>query len=313
MKKNLYLIATVLVLFTCLPARGQFLNKLQKQIERKSEEHALKEADKAADKGLDKAADAIWKSIEEQEKENSGDTTSSGSGNAGHQAGFPFSVNSGEPVPVEDQYTFDTRVAYQFSAENPDNKQEEAIMDMISWYGEGKEYSATRIKVSQNEQPLNVLTIFDLKNEAMIVIMEDQKMAQVMSTKEMNVEEESSADDSNVPVDKPEIKKTGRTKKILGYTCYEYEMKDKDTEGTFWIAPDAKVYSAGLFKGGVFGKDSPDIILPEDQQGMLMEMNAVVTNEDGEKSNIKLVVKSIDKKSMTINMADYQKMNLGMH
>jgi len=155
MKKNLCLIIVVFSIFSFIPAEGQFLNKLQRQIQRKSEEHALKEADKAADKGLDKAAEAIWKSIEE--KENSGDTTSSGSGDAGHDVNFSLNINSGAPVPVEDHYAFDTRVAYQFSAENPDNREEEPIMDLISWYKEGKQYSATRIKASENGQPLNVL------------------------------------------------------------------------------------------------------------------------------------------------------------
>jgi len=305
MKTTLYLIITGLILFAHQPVNGQFLDKLRRQVERKSEEHAIKEADKAADKGLDKAADAIWNSIEENEKKDSSDTTSNESDSF---AKIMSQIGTGPPVHIAKSYSFDTQVAYEIRSDNNESKDEEVVMDMISWYKEGKNYTATKIKSTQDGQSVNVTTILDIENEAMIMVMEDQKMAQLISTKgttdeiaEENVELENSA----------KFKKTGRTKKILGYTCHEYETHSNDTDATFWIAPNAKIYSAGLFQGGMFGQDKPDIDIPKDQQGMLMEMNAIVNDSNGKKSNMKIIVKNIDKKSITINMDDYQKMNFG--
>ncbi len=311
MKKHLYPVLAIMAIYIYMPAQSQFLKKLHKQPEQKSEEQVSEEADSADTKGFKKKVKSIWGGIFQENEDETGaadDTSSEEPGDV--NTGFPMGSNA--KVPVEDQYSFDTRVVYQFTTENPDSK-EKVDMDIISWYKEGAEYSATRIQSATDQQSINVLTILDMKNKAMIMIMEDQKMAQVISTKGMDVDEADGQNDTANPEDKPTIRKTGRTKKILGYTCYEYEMKSKDTEGTFWIAPEAKVYSAGMFKGGMFGEDSPSVIIPENQQGMLMEMNAVVTGEDGKKSDIKLIVKSIDKKSMTINMADYQKMSFGMN
>ncbi len=311
MKKHFYPVMVLLAVFVYLPASGQFLNKLQKKLKGNKEEPAQQEEKKEDDKGINKALKSIFGVPEDSESEDGTEADSTAPGQP--NMGFGFGMGSGEPVPVEDRYIFDTRVVYQMTADNHDSKKEDVTMDMISWFEEGADYSATRIKTSQDQQPLNVLTIIDTKNEAMIVILEDQKMAQVMSTKNMKEEGSGSGQgEPSTPGDKPTIRKTGRTKKILGYTCYEYEIKDKDTEGTFWIAPEAKVYSGGMFKGNIFGNDSPSIAIPEDQQGMLMEMNTVVTDEDGKKSNIKLIVKSIDRKSMTVNMDDYQKMNIGL-
>lgn len=309
MKKILYFITIAIVVVSFQPVKGQLLNKLRKQVERKSEEHALKEADKAADKGLDKAADAIWDAIEEEEKETKDpdDTTSTSASSEPDSFAKIMSVNSGPPVQVADSYSFDTRVAYEMTVEGAGPNEENMVMEMVSWYWDGKNYSANKIRANQGGQPMDILTVFDMDNEVMIIIMEEQKMAQMMSTK--GLEEQAQVDDATQ--NDVKIKKTGRSKKILGYTSYEYEMQNGDTQGTFWIAPDAKVYSASMFKGGMFGNDGPDINLPKDQQGMLMEMNAVVTDDEGKKSNMKLLVKSIDKKSMTINLSDYQKMNLG--
>lgn len=303
MKNTFLIIFAGLIFFAYQPVNGQLLNKLRRQAERKSEEHALKEADKAADKGLDKAADAIWGAIEGEEDKS--DTTSEGSD---HNVNFNLQIGGGTPAPTESSYTFDTQVAYQFIVEDPESKDEETIMDLISWYQEGKEYTATKMHVTNDEQPINVLTIFDLKNESMIMIMEDDKIAQVISTKEKSEEPTNNhvQGDSNTT-----FKKTGRTKKILGYTCYEYKMHNEDADGTFWIAPDAKVHSATLFQGGIFGKEAPELDIPKDQQGMLMEMNSVVTDSDGKKTNMKILIKSIDKKNLKINMSDYQKMSLG--
>ncbi len=305
MKTTLYLIITGLILFAYQPVNGQFLDKLRRQVERKSEEHAIKEADKAADKGLDKAADAIWNSIEENEKKDPSDTTTNQSDSFGK---IMSHLSTGPPVNISEKYAFDTQVAYEIRSDNNETKNEEVVMDMISWYKEGKNYTATKIKSTQNGQSVNVTTILDIENEAMIMVMEDQKMAQLISTK--GTTDEMTQDDVD-PDNNPKLKKTGRTKKILGYTCHEYETHTNDSDGTFWIAPNAKVYSAGLFQGGIFGQDKPDIDIPKDQQGMLMELNATVTDSDGKKSNMRIIVKSIDKKSITINMDDYQKMNFG--
>ncbi|MGB3607758.1 MAG: hypothetical protein WBA19_11425, partial [Psychroserpens sp.] len=65
--------------------------------------------------------------------------------------------------------------------------------------------------------------------------------------------------------DLSKIKKTGKTKTILGATCYEYIMTDKDVTAQYWAAPSIQLpnwfgQDTGVFEGYImaFSMDSKD-------------------------------------------------------
>lgn len=91
--------------------------------------------------------------------------------------------------------------------------------------------------------------------------------------------------------DYTKLQKTGNTKTILGATCYEYAMADKDVKINFWVAPSVKLSNWFIQDTGVI-------------DGYIMEY-AVQSNEGNMTSTTVAIKENINK---TINPKEYKKM-----
>lgn len=101
-------------------------------------------------------------------------------------------------------------------------------------------------------------------------------------------------------IDKTSIKKTGRTKTILGYSCDEYEARHEDGIGSIWATKSAILPLKGTYAPmlGMAGEKS--II-----NGFILEMN--FTSKNNEKTSITVTeVKKDD--NLTINPNNYRNM-----
>ena len=157
---------------------------------------------------------------------------------------------------------------------------------------------------------MNMTTILDYENDAMIMIMEDQKMAQVMSmdmlTKNIKTNKENGETQSEMS-----LSKTGKTKDILGHNCEEYMVSSEDMNGTLWIAPEMETFNHSIFKN--MGNQSfASNTQFADLKGMMMEMDMQVKEGKGKKeSDMKMNIVSINEQSTDIAMANYRTINLG--
>ncbi len=216
-----------------------------------------------------------------------------------------------EDVPIESVYKFDTSVTYRMESV-ADNKPVSIDYNML--FSKNNNYMATKMQNINSEEmkgksgAMQMTTILDDKNQAMIMLMEDQKIAQVISMekiKDVAVNEDS--EETDIETSKPNIKKTGRTKKILGYQCDEFETITEDGKSLVWITKELSVYHKNMFSnlnkslGGDQFNNYPDAA-----KGLMMEMH--FESKNGEKSNMKII--DINKKSTEISTDGYQFMNL---
>lgn len=221
-------------------------------------------------------------------------------------------MQSGADIPIEDVYKFNTHVMMQMTVE--DNKKPVTI-DYSMWFSDNASYMATEMKnidskkSKSNSMPEGMLTIMDDKNQAMVIIMEEQKMAQIISMEKIkDIADQEKLENEVIDTSIPEIKKTGRTKKILEYNCEEFETVTAEGKVTLWITKDIRLFQKNMFAnlnkslgGNPFQK------IPEAAKGFMMEMHFENTH-NGERSS--MYVKSISKKAKSINMKAYQSMNL---
>ena len=281
-------------------ADAQFLKKLKKRVQQAAEETVIdKTAEKAAQE-TGKAMDSLLEIDPDYQAKNEEQLQN-------------MYLQSGEEIPIDEVYSFNTNVVYQMKNIS-DNKP--TTIDYSMWFSESENYMASEMKnikskeTNDKQMPNGMITIIDDKNQAMIVIMEEQKIAQIISMskiKEIAIEEEEEEGEiSKTSI--PKINKTGKSKKILGYHCEEFSTLTEDGKISFWITQDLKFYQKNMFLNmskSLGGNEFQNI--PDAAQGFMMEMH-YENKSKNEKGS--MVVTGISKNIKTINTKDYQMMNL---
>ena len=102
--------------------------------------------------------------------------------------------------------------------------------------------------------------------------------------------------DDKMPANSEDLKKTGASKSILGYTCYEYKYANSNSAISIWATKNfpsnnKNITMLGLGKTGVV-------------EGFVLEIDYKADNET---ANLK-VVKYNRNKSVTINTSEYKSM-----
>ena len=216
----------------------------------------------------------------------------------------------GETIPIEDSYAFDQTVTYKMEMTG-DGKP--SIVNYEMWFSNNAEYMATRVEGNESpdsrDMPSSMLSILDEKNKAMVIIMKEQKMAQVLSMdkiKDLAIEENMK---DSVETNFNSIKKSGRTKKILGHTCEEFISTNDSNTFSFWITEELDLFQKNMFfnLSKSLGGNSFDTI-PDEAKGFMMEMH-FENAENNEKTTMTVI--DIQSTKNTINMNEYQLMNLG--
>jgi len=276
---------------------AQFLKKLKKRVQQAAEETIIdKTAEKAAQE-TGKKMDSLLEIDPNYKAKN-------------QEQLQKMLMQTGEKIPVEEVYSFNTNVVYQM---NFISYNKPSTIDYSMWFSNDENYMASEMKnitsgkTKDKQMPMGMITIIDDKNKAMIMILEGQKIAQVISMdkiKEIAIEEEGESLDTSFP----NIKKTGKSKNILGYYSEEFTSQTEDERMSFWVTQDVKLYQKNMFLnmseslGGIKFED-----IPNAAKGFMMEMH-FENKSNGEKGS--MVVTSISKKAKTILIKDYQLMNL---
>jgi len=324
--KTYFLIVTFLLgTLMSVPVEGQtFLEKMAKKAaekaEKKAEQKAEEKAEEKIDEQIDKGLNAAEESMQDQ---NDQDAHKKGT-EADQQKRLSDLMSkmgmSSEPVDVEEAYTFQSSITM-----NVKNYEKDGTLqsdgDIISFVTPGEEtfaYEFVEGEMHASNRDQKGVFIMDFKNEATIILSDDKGkktgiiygMKGFMDQAQMDEDEDAEAwEDETTPPDSPlgdpNVKKTGRSKSILGYKCEEYRYEDENDITHFWITKeykwDSKDFMSNVFKTSLYSRGMP--------WGFLMESEAL-DKESGEKSMY--TVKDIDKNAnKTFRLSDYQLTNLG--
>jgi hypothetical protein len=108
---------------------------------------------------------------------------------------------------------------------------------------------AGKLRMDMNAEGHQMSTIMDMANLEMLMLMPEQQMYMVMPMKKPVQQAMEKQGDATT-----DITRTGKTEKILGYTCDQLLVTDK-AKGTvteLWLAPDLGMFM-GLGGGGPMG------------------------------------------------------------
>ena len=290
---------TLLISLLCFNStQAQLLKKLKKRVQEATEDVIVDKAAEKAAQETGKAMDSLLQIDPDYQPYSEAQLQQ-------------FMVQDSSDLPMEAIYVFNTSVTYQMEFSSKDNS---SIVDYGMWFSENENYMGTQVKnirskeKNQQDMPASMLSVIDEKNQTMIIFMEDQKMAQVLSMekiKEISVEEN---EEENTNTDFEGLKKTGKTKKILGYTCEEFVAVNDENNFSIWITDELELFQKSMFYSineSLGGNTFRNI--PKDAEGFMMEMHFenLVNGEKG-----KMIVTEINKQSKSINTSEYQYMNL---
>ncbi len=204
----------------------------------------------------------------------------------------PEPTTPAEKGKYKDEYTFLQTVTYE-TVELDSKKQDKTKTS----------YSINNSTILSQSEDGKTTTIFDFENETMLTIDEKNKTATALSTKWATNMAANQMKKNEEKYGVATITKTGNTKKILGYDCVEYEVKDNENRYLNWITTDIKAdYSkimGSLNKSANVKNASNEL----NNQGVTMEVTTF--NKKGEPATrmtmIEYKVETIVKK-----LSDYQ-------
>lgn len=256
---------------------AQFLKRLQKRVEKSAEEAVIRKAEKKTAQTVDKSVDKIFD--------------------------VNFSKESIDPSVLPASYDFEWKYKLQM-------KTKKGTFDMTYFLKPNAKYFGSKPEFKEKRRGMDMFMVMDQDIEAITLFMnsDGKKSGHIMPSisKEAidNAENEQLTKDMN-------YKKLG-TKTILGYKCQGFQIENKDTKMTMYVALNAPV-SFNQVYGGT-NKDAlpkgfdPKWLKGTDNNGLMMEL--IYVNKKNKKHNATMTCLELTKEAHTITTGDYEFINL---
>ncbi len=129
---------------------------------------------------------------------------------------------------LPDKYDFNLGVTYETSSGKNGSFRKGEQMGL--WFSKG-EYAGM-----ESPKQKGFFMVMDVKDQKMITLMTDQKMAMVMDLAKMKEKmktQQKEEDQADV-----KVTKTGKTATILGYKCEEYQVDSESSTALVWITKE---------------------------------------------------------------------------
>lgn len=182
------------------------------------------------------------------------------------QTGFP---GVSEDCNVQKNYHFQNEAVYKISTSM---KTGEALNMMMNMYF-ADSAAIMGMTMSSDENPMlnGTRTIVNMKDSNLIILMEfgGMKKGMCMDLNSAMGKKEIEKQKAKAP-DFTKFKKTGKTRKIIGYNCEEYTYSDKNTDMAVWISTEIKDFQSGF---GGFGGGQSGVVMPTGMDGMALAFN----------------------------------------
>lgn len=311
LSKSIFLVT--ISLFGVQIACGQsFLDRVKQKTKEKMEQRLDEKLDKELDKGLDKIENSIDSMANGNVEDETVQTRDQIMQNRMDKMMKGLGM-SGEPVPVENSYSFNQLI--QMQIEMYDNSEKKTshgeFITHLNPSTANLAYEVVSTDFGDSEQGFFII---DTKNKAIVLLndKEGKKTGIVygMGTfmDDMKNYESEDTEDAEVPdvgLLNPNLSKTGKTKTIAGFKCQQYLYNDDDTESEFWITDeletDTRDFFSTLFKTSVYTNGMG--------YGYVME-SASKDKTTGNRSSMK--VTKVDRHSnASFNLSSYEITNLG--
>ncbi len=285
-------IAFILCILFFLPeGEAQILNRLKRKVERAAEKKVEEEFDKALAKKVD---EEFEKDSTQRDGGEYGGYDRTESALADAIAGKYMENFDMSDVELPESYEFELTIAYEIQTEDEDPVNMSFVIAP-----EGEKYMGfTGIEQGQEFQYM----VWDLERNVFVMYQEQDGKKSLM--KLPNFASIAEADqEKQMEASEMEIRKTGETKTILGYTCEKYIIEDDKTYGEAWIAADFP-YSYERFSALVSTQmKTPGYSELSEQQGYALEM---LTREKKKKAKTTIMkVIDIDESGFKIDNSEY--------
>ncbi len=212
---------------------------------------------------------------------------------------------------AKDSYNFDAFI--EMTITNYDTKGKEGESGKYISYidADSPDYA---IAFADDDKEEEMLMIFDTENQLMLTLInsDGEKTGFAVAYTEDQIEaikegSEVEENDSEVESDSYDVKKTGKTKKILGYKCEEYVTEDENSMVSIWVTDDlGKNIDKAFMKNSNF---SGLFMYAHYTDGFVMEY--VIEEKDDHEKTV-MTVTDIDVKNETrIKTTGYTIMNTG--
>ncbi len=325
MKRNYYFLLLLPLLFISVDVWGQGLleraaKRATQRLESKTEERLNQKVDRSIDKSLDEVESSL-KNEDSSTRPSSRSNTDERNSDAQVQ-GIESLMSKfglgGEPIKHEDVYTFQS--VLRINIQNYKGSGELATDgEFVTYLPNHNNYMAYEFVSgdlqSQGAGQGKGTIIIDTKNQSSVILTsdDDNKSGLVYNLNSWNnltnIEEEYSyAGDDKEGYSEYSgngFKKTGRTKKILGYNCEEWKFTENEGESKMWITKGLKADSRH-FLSSVFNSVPTAYGYPE---GFVME-SEFVDFDSGEK-NIMQVTEINNNAKVIFDLAQYEIINFG--
>ena len=263
------------------------INKAKEKLEQKAEEKVEQKVDEKIDQEIEKLEE---KNRKEGEQGTPRETSEERSQR--RMQGILKGIGvTGEPVPFDDAYTFSTKIQMHLETFDKSGKK---ISDgeFITYMNPKEANFAYEVVSGDIGSKGKGIFILDFKNKASIILSdEDGKKTGLVYGLNFMVDENAAKEEftqeeienTEFTTLNPYVSKTGRTKKIQGYSCdeFHYNNPEEKQEATYWITKDLNLktrdFFGSLFNAATFSHGMG--------WGYLMESESI-DKETGEKTKI---------------------------
>lgn len=327
MKRISLLTFLVLFAFGINSANGQIVDKFldkRKDAAKKSAFNRLgREADKEVDKGVNKGLDKIFGEEEADSVSSTpaGSSSSSSSRSSGSSSSGPgmnalmgaMGISTGT-ANVKPLYEFDGFVEMTITNYEKGKAEDESVV--YKTYTDSKSLDYGMEFTEEGDDGMSII-IFDAENGVMLTLAdsdgEKTGFAIAFNAEQNEAIAENAEDaedyDPDEYTDPYSTYKTGKTKKILGYSCDEYRIENEEDDDviTMWITNDLnkdmkKTYLQNSAFTGLF-------MYAYAADGAVMEY--IIENKSNDDKTV-MTVTDIDlNKRNTISTSGYTIMNMG--
>lgn len=232
-----------------------------------------------------------------------GQKDKSDKGNAEQQAmqQAMAAMMGGQNCEISATYGFDHDFEMNMSHFDKKGKEDSKMKMRCFLTEDGTRFGYQLLDSSEKKAP-GAKMVMDMTTKKMITLIDQQgqKMAMCMDMNSPLFQADRQVDD---PVQK--MKKTGRTKTILGYACEEYQSITEEATTSFWVSKKTSIPMGKYYKAMSSMKTTPfggGEGLPTN--GMMMLMESVT--KKGEKTTLEVTAIHPNQRT-TISTAGYQK------
>lgn len=301
-----------LAMTTATPAHAQIWKRVQK----KAEEAVTNKAEAKLDAKINEMAQ---KMVDNSFNTMFGDPAAGGDGSGGGgKFTLPFKI--GSDVKTEDRYVFDIVTTYEMESFEPDGSSEGKAL-ITSYHSKSGEYTGTKISDPEKKAEGEAIIIFDVKNQAMLMLLSSDDGKFRMGYDWSQAEQYAAQAAASAPPSKQEVqaaaadaeemwhefKKIG-SRSIAGIDADGYRSETADGVSEVWVSHDKSIGGGGLFGANSSMKQMRGRVPEEYPTGMLLEVNG----KDKDGSRFVMRATDINRNARTtIEMSDYPPVTMG--